>query len=112
MLVESWSVIFIVSVLIFGAGGFAIGNALAQQWQSALWIIPYSLLLALLERFLIFALFKGELLSLVAYLFNSAIILLFALFAYRLRLTHKMISQYPWLYERTGLLNWQTKENS
>ena len=31
-------------------------------------------------------------------------------FAYRLMLAHKMTSQYPWLYERTGLLSWRTRD--
>jgi branched-chain amino acid transport system ATP-binding protein len=36
----------------------------------------------------------------------------FALFSYRLTKARKMVSQYPWLYERSGLLNWRAKTGS
>ena len=42
---------------------------------------------------------------------NSAILIGLALLAYRLTLVHKMVSQYPWLYERAGLFSWKPARN-
>jgi branched-chain amino acid transport system ATP-binding protein len=30
-----------------------------------------------------------------------------ALLAYRITQAQKMVAQYPWLYQRTGLLSWR-----
>jgi uncharacterized protein DUF6867 len=37
------------------------------------------------------------------------VILAIALSAHRFTLARKMVAQYPWLYERSGLLNWREK---
>ena len=56
-----------------------------------------------------FALFGGELLSPTAYVIDTAVLAGIALFAHRLARARKMVAQYPWLYERAGLLDWRDK---
>jgi len=43
--------------------------------------------------------------ALVVYLFDAVVIAAISLLAYRITLARKMVSQYPWLYERAGLLD-------
>ncbi|MGH6926757.1 MAG: DUF6867 family protein, partial [Dongiaceae bacterium] len=57
-------------------------------------------------------LFGGELLSVIGYLVDTAILMSFALFAYRVTRARKMTSQYPWLYERSGLFTWREKSTA
>ena len=112
MLTESLTVFFIVSVGLFGLTGYAIGQAIAKNWQSVWLIIWYSCLLGGFERFLLFALFEGELLSLMGYLIDTAMIIGFGLLGYRLALAKQMVRQYPWLYEQRGWLFWIKREQT
>ncbi len=75
------------------------------MWQ----VVFYCLLLGLGARFLIFSLFEGKLLSLSGYLIDAGVLVAIGLFAYRLTQARKMVSQYPWIYERAGLLGWREK---
>ena len=65
--------------------------------------------LGLADRFLAYALFGGELLLPSAYLIDTATLAVIAFLAWRLGRARKMVSQYPWLYERDGLLSWRAK---
>ncbi|OUD14134.1 DUF6867 family protein [Thioflexithrix psekupsensis] len=106
---DSIWVFWIVSVGIFGAIGFAIGQAVASQWQSFWLVVWYACLLGAFERFIIYALFGDELLSVLGYLIDTAVIIAMALFGYRLMQVKKMVTQYPWLYARMGFFFWKEK---
>jgi hypothetical protein len=86
------------------------GQALANAWQPQWQVVVYCLLLGLLDRFLGFALFGGPLLSVAGYLIDTAVLLAIGLFAYRFMRAYRMVSQYPWLYERAGLFSWREKD--
>lgn len=109
MITESVTVFLIVSVGLFGSAGFAIGRAVAGNWQSAWLMLWYGGLLGAFERFLMYALFDGDLLSIVGYLIDTAVIIGIALMGYRLTQVKKMVTQYPWLYERVGPFFWRDK---
>ena len=96
-----------VSVVIGGGAALMTGIALARTWRPVGQMVMYAMLLAAAARFLIFALFEGELLSLSGYLCDLAAILALGLVAYRATRAEKMVSQYPWLYERSGLFGWR-----
>lgn len=98
-----------VTVCLMGFAAFMTGKALAQTWKPAWHAVAYAGLLGLADRFLAYALFGGELLSLPAYLIDSGVLAGIALFAFRLARARKMVAQYPWLYERAGLLDWRDK---
>ena len=114
------------TVVMFGGGGFLMGQALGETWRAWWQIVPYSALLALGNNFLGFALFDGAFFvdslfskntkplseALFEYLFDFAVILAFAVLAYRLTLARKMASQYPWLYERAGPFAWRSKNTT
>jgi len=97
------------TVILFGGAAFMTGQALALTWRPLWHIVPYSLLLAVGDRFLTFALFQGTLLAPLGYLVHAAVLLAIAAVAYRATQANKMVAQYPWLYERSGLFSWRSR---
>lgn len=97
------------TVILMGGAGWMTGQALARGWKTAWLILPYGLLLGLVDRFLTFSLFQGELLSLSGFVIDGAVILAITALAHRFTRARKMVAQYPWLYDRAGLLNWREK---
>ncbi len=104
--VSPWT-LCVPAVMWFAA--YMTGQGLANLWRPAWQILMYGLMLGLVDRFLVFALFEGPLLSLAGYLIDTAILLAVAGVGYRLTQTHRMVSQYPWLYERAGLFSWRAR---
>ena len=100
-----------VTLVLFGGAAFMTGQALAGTWRPLWQMVPYGLLLAAANRFFNWALFHGELLSPVGYVVDALVMILIGVFAYRLMLAHKMCNQYPWLFERAGLLSWRARQN-
>ncbi len=94
---------------IMGFTAFMTGQALANTWRPLWQAVLYSFLLGLADRFLTWGLFEGELLSLSGYLFDSLVLTAISLTAFRLTRARKMVTQYPWLYERSGLFGWREK---
>ena len=89
-------------LLILGAT-WLMGQALATTWRSALLVAWYGVLLGLGDRFFIWGLFEGALLSATGWLLDTALIVAVALVAFRVTRVAKLCSQYPWLYRRAGL---------
>ena len=94
---------------LFGGAAFLTGQALAQSWRPAWQILPVALLLAVADRFLLYALFDAELASLSGFLIAAAMLGAILLAAYYLTRARKMVQQYPWLYERSGPFGWREK---
>lgn len=90
-------------------GGCAVmtGRALALNWRPDWQLVVYALLLGVADRFLIFALFQGELLSLSGYFVDALALVLIAAIAFKATRALQMVRQYPWLYRRRGLLSWE-----
>lgn len=97
------------TVIMFGGASFMTGQALASTWRPVWHALPYALLLGGGARFLTYALFSGALLSVSGYVIGTAILLAICLVAYRITQARLMVVQYPWLYERAGLLGWREK---
>jgi NhaP-type Na+/H+ or K+/H+ antiporter len=100
---------FGLTVLLFGAAALATGRALARNWRPIWHMLGYALLLAAGDRFLLYALFGGDLLSASGYALAAAILLLLGLFAYRYVQARLMVRQYPWLYAKAGPLGWRER---
>jgi hypothetical protein len=100
---------FGLTLLLFGGAAFATGRALARHWRPLWQVIPYGLLLAAGDRFLLYALFDGEFLSASGYALSAVLLLLFCLLAYRVTQARLMLRQYPWLYESAGPLSWRKR---
>ena len=100
--------VFIGITLVLGGGGaWMMGRALAANWRPVWQLVGYALLLGLADRFLVYALFEGELLSLRGYLLDTAVILGIALVSFRVTRVNTMVNQYPWLYRRVGPFGWR-----
>jgi hypothetical protein len=98
------------TVIIIGGAAIMTGRALADGWKPPWQVVAACSGLALADRFLVYALFGGELLSLSGFIIDFVVITALALIAHRLTLVHKMVAQYPWRYERESL--WTYREKS
>ena len=97
------------TVVIAGGTAFLMGQAVARTWRPPWQLLAYAVLLGAADRFLIFALFDGLLLSVAGYLLDTAVLIALAWIAYRSTRTYMMVTQYPWLYERSGPFSWRAK---
>jgi hypothetical protein len=103
------SIWVVVLWVLMAFAAFMTGQALANTWKPIWHAIVYSILLGFADRFLTFALYEGELLSLSGYLVDTTVLVVISLLAFRISQARKMVTQYPWLYERAGLFGWRQK---
>jgi hypothetical protein len=106
-----WVFLFM-TVIIGGGAAFQAGRAMASKWRPVWLTVFYMVLLGFALRFFHFALFNGDLLSLHYFVTDTLVLILAAMLGYRLTRVGQMTSQYPWLYERSGLLSWKEKKPS
>jgi hypothetical protein len=104
----SWPVFIGVVVVLFGFAALMTGQALAQTWRPYWHALPYAALLGAGAQFICYALFEGHIVA-TGWLVDFLVLLALASLAYRITLAHKMVNQYPWLYERAGLFSWRQK---
>jgi hypothetical protein len=97
------------TVCVMGFASFMTGQGLANTWRPMWQIVLYSVLLGLADRFLTWSLFEGELFHLSGYISHTLVLLVICSIAYRLTLTHKMVTQYPWIYQRSGPFTWRRR---
>lgn len=100
------------TLLIMGFAAFMTGVGQANTWRPLWQIVPYCLLLGFVDRFLVWGLFDGELLLLSGYVIDTVALIGICLFAFRLTQARKMVAQYPWLFERRGILSWRERIKS
>jgi hypothetical protein len=109
MIPESIGVFVGLSLILFGGAAFMMGQAIGETWRPWWQCLLYGLLLAAGCRFLTYALFGAYILSLGGYLASAVVILAFAVLAWRLARVRRMVTQYPWMYERQGVFGWRDK---
>lgn len=97
------------TLCVMGFAAYMTGQAVANTWKPVWQAIAYALLLGCADRFLVYALFEGELLSLVGYVVDTTALIAIALLAFRIAQARKMVQQYPWLYARSGPFSWRAK---
>jgi hypothetical protein len=97
------------TVIIAGGAAIMTGRAQADGWKPPVQVLFACFGLALADRFLVYALFGGDLLSLSGFLIDFAVLTVLALLAYRVTLVRKMVNQYPWRYERVSLFNYRER---
>ena len=104
-----WTVFLIFTVLIAGGAAFLIGQAIAATWRPIWQCVSYGILLGFAERFMVFALFEGELLSFTAYIVDTFVLVAISLLSFRKTYVQKMVQQYPWQFENQGPFFLNTK---
>jgi len=98
-----------ITLVLFGGFAFMMGQAIGETWKPAWFNVPYSFLLGAANHFIDCALFGGDWGSLAHYLLNVAVAIVISLLSFRITQARKMVTQYPWIYERNGLLGWKAK---
>src|SRR5262245_49620435 len=78
------------TVVIIGGAAIMTGRALADGWKPAWQVVAACFGLALADRFLVYALFQGQLLSLSGFIVDFAVLTALGLIAHRLTMVHKM----------------------
>jgi hypothetical protein len=102
---------FVTTIILFGGAAWQTGQALAETWRPFTYLVPYALMLAVTNRLLLVLLFGGDFLAVMPFLVAAVILTGIATFAYRLTRVRKMVNQYPWIYERDGLLGWRERRD-
>lgn len=97
------------TILFMGGCALMTGRGLANTWRPAWQIVPYAVLLGLADRFLTYALFGGELLSGSGLIAHTLILLVIAFASHQATKAGRMVSQYPWLYERVWFFGWRRR---
>jgi hypothetical protein len=70
------------------------------------------LILALAVRFIHYALFEGNFLSLHYYLVDFAVCLIFGYLGFRLMRVRQMVTRYGWINARSGLFSWRRSDTT
>ena len=97
------------TIVLFGGAAFLTGQALAGGWKGP-WIgIFYCALMAFSDQFLVYGLFDGDGTRISGFVLDWIYLSAVFLFAYRLTQARKMVTQYPWLYVRSGLFGWRKR---
>ncbi len=109
LLGTTWQVFIGITVVIIGFAAAMTGHGLANTWCPFWHVVLYCILLGAADRFLVWGLFEGELFLLSGYLIDTVVLIAISLLAFRLTQVNRMITQYPWLYERAGLFAWRDK---
>ncbi len=106
---ETWLQVVMVTGVIGGGAALMAGRAISLTWRPYLYVVVYMLLLGAAVRFLHFALYHGDILSVASYLVDTAYLVAVSSLSFRIVRTNQMAQQYPWLYERTGPFSWRER---
>jgi hypothetical protein len=106
---ETFLQVMFVTGILGGAAAWATGHALAETWRPFRQLAGYMLLLGGAVRFIHFALFEGELLSVPSYLADMLYLLAVGSLSWRMTYARRMVTQYRWLYRRTSPLTWRER---
>ncbi|MGF1476956.1 MAG: DUF6867 family protein [Geminicoccaceae bacterium] len=109
LLGTTWPVFLGLTLIVNGAAAVLTGIAVARNFRPVWQIYLACFCLALWDRFLVYALFEGQILHLLGFVIHGLALLGLALLAYRLAHVEKMLQQYPWRYDRVGLFNYREK---
>lgn len=90
------------TVVLVGGAAMLAGRAIGDNWKPAWQVVAAAFGLALADRFLTYALFGGDLLSLWGLLVHFLVIAAMGLVAWRIAHVSRFVNQYPWRYERTS----------
>ena len=100
---------FLMTFILFGWCSYQLGKAMANTWQSISLMFLYVFFLTLFDRFLLFALFEQELLSLIMFFIDFTTLSLISLISYRIAKISYMVNQYPWKYQKIGFFSYKNK---
>ncbi len=97
----------LLTVVLFGGAALMMGRALADTWRPNWQNVAYGVMLGIANRLFQNFLCGNDVINLVAYVIGTAFLIAVAVTAYRATQAYKMVTQYPWLYERAGPFSWR-----
>ncbi|MBN9088610.1 MAG: hypothetical protein J0J01_17035 [Reyranella sp.] len=106
---DTLAMVLLFNLVLVGPASFASGQGVATTWRRWRQVVLYSALLSAGLRFFDYALANGELWSIGGFLLGWLVQFAIAGLAYRLTRARQMVRQYPWLYQRKGLLGWEER---
>jgi hypothetical protein len=114
MLMSDWlgdtlGVVLLFNFVLVGPASFAAGQGVAITWRPLRQLVLYRAWISGGLMCFDHALTGGELWSVGGFFLSWVVQLAIAAFAYRLTRARQMVRQYPWLYERKGLLGWEER---
>lgn len=89
-------IFLLVTVLLGGASAYVSGKAIAETWRPFWQVIVYGLMLALVARFLHFALFEEVLLSAKNLAIDAVVIIAAGIAGYQFARKRQMAANYTW----------------
>jgi hypothetical protein len=90
-------VFLLLTVILGGAAAYVSGKAIAETWRPFWQVVAYCLLMALVVRFMHFALFEEVMISLRNYIVDAAVLLLAGVIGYLMARRRQMAETYNWL---------------
>ena len=106
---DTLGMVLLFNLVLVGPASFASGQAVGSTWRPWRQLVLYTALLSAGLRFFDYGLADGELWSIGGFLLGWLVQFAIAAFAYRLTRVRQMLRQYPWLYQRKGLLGWEER---
>jgi hypothetical protein len=106
---DTLSMVLLFNLVLVGPASYVAGQSVAATWRPWWHLILYAALLSAGLRFFDYALAGGELWSIGGFLLGWLVQLAIAGLACRLTRARHMVRQYPWLYQRKGLLGWEER---
>jgi len=95
------------TVLVMCSAAALIGRQLAQTWRPARRLIPYGIVLTIVDRLLGHVLTGSQLASPGGWLIDSYCILMASGLGYRYVLAQRLAQQYPWMYRPFLWFGWR-----
>ena len=90
------------TLILIGSAAILAGRAVGGNWKPAWQVVAACFGLALADRFLTYALFQGQLVNFLGLIVNFAVLSALGLLSWRIAKVGKLVSQYPWRYQRTS----------
>lgn len=103
---ESPADFLLITMLLGGAAAYLIGRAVARTWRRTVTLLAYLILLDCGVRFIHFALAHDVLIAPISFLTDLIVLMAAGGLGFRLTRARQMATQYPWLFRRSGWLNW------
>ncbi len=98
-----------VFMLLCCMAAWMIGKSVATDWNGMTHLFGFVLILGLGVRFLHFALYQAQFISLSRYIVDTLVLAVVAYVGYRYTRTNQMTTQYHWLYEKLSPLSFRER---
>ena len=102
-------VFIVLTVVLIGGAALLTGRALARAWRPIWQVVLSCLGLGLVDRFFVYALFEGSLVSVSGYMFDTLVVMGIGILSYRIVHVSVVVRQYPWLFDRSSLFSYRSR---